>query len=288
MQPTLATLFVTCLVVGCQSSPRPADAVQELVAPEPVGPCRNEAGPLPFQPPSFASDGTISLGMLLPTPIMDAAVHDIVRTRLLSGSTATQITEVGKLDTAPPPACMYTVVTPSQACLIAPTGRFWASRQVTLFPVSGSRVGTWTLVYEFRNDTCLPTVDREWIALAMGAHPTMRMVRFGVDVDYTGSISPGDTANDGSDLRPTIAMWPADEQAQYRRRQHFAAYPSTTADGKTITRDLTWYVSGDAAGQRWTTRLRARDGRVLLERDHVRTSWILREGDQLFWEGGPL
>jgi hypothetical protein len=285
----LSLVIATVVVGGCRSAPRPVDAAEDPVAPVAIGPCRENAGPLPVSAPRFAADGTITLTVAPEVPIADEAVHDIVRGNEIHGSTVTTFSETGQLANAPPPACVYTIVTPAQTCLAAPTGRSWASREGHApYGTRETMRYAWYLVYELRTDACV-TDERELAVLVAGRHSAMRVVRFGFDVSYTSAGTGGaETSYDGSDLRPTIAAWPADEQARYRRGPGFAASPSTTPDGETITRELTWFMTLDAAGQQWSTRLRDRSGRILLELPRDATPPILREGDELFWEGGRL
>ncbi len=147
----------------------------------------------------------------------------------------------------------------------------------------------WWFEYELHADGCVGTLDRERATVVAGAHPTMRMVRFGLEVSFTSAGDGGSDADyDGTDLRPIIATWPADEQVRYRRGPNFMARSSTTPDGKTITRELTWFSTLDAAGQLWTSRLRDRSGQTLLVIDSDLLPTILREGDALYWIGGRL
>lgn len=290
MHHTLA--LVVLFVVGCRSAPAAvaADAAPAEPAPAPVGPCRDEAGPLPFASPAFAANGAITFAVS-PEVSIDDQVHDVVRTMGIGGSTTTPFTEVGQLDTVPPPACTYTVVTPTQACLLAPTGNFWARRSGsqhhgTTFAIEYE----WWIVYELRASSCVmaPTEDRGLAVLVAGQHPELRVVRFGFDVSYSGSGRGGPTTqSDGTDLRPLIAVWPADEQARYRSGPGFAAFPSTSPDGATKTRELTWFSSPTTPGEFWAHRLRDRDGKVLLETS-VGSRTVLRDGARLYWPGGRI
>ncbi len=294
MHHALALALALVFVAGCRSAPGTvaADAPPVESAPAPVGPCRDMTGPLPFASPAFASDGVVTFAVSPDVPIAEDEVHDVVRTQGLGGSTTTPFTEVGQLVTAPPPACTSTVVTPTRACVLAPTGKFWARRNGsqphgTTFSIRND----WWLVYELRNASCVMATpeDHGLAVLVAGAHPDLRVVRFGFDVSYSGSGGGGaDTNYDGSDLRPLMAHWPADEQARYRRGPGFGAFPSTTANGKVITRGLTWFVSLDASGRHWSARLRDRSGRILLELPTGAPVTVLREGTQLYWSGGAL
>ncbi len=287
---SLPLAFVLGLAGGCGSSP-PTAAESPAPAPAPVGPCRAETGPLPIIGPQFKPDGAVTITVQPAVPIVDAQVRNVVRTRGIGGSTSTPVFEVGQPDGAPPPACTYTVVTPTQACLLAPTGTVRAKRRGSHQYGGDFTVWyEWSYEYDLRGTSCVEAMveHRDLSAVVAGAHPGLRFVPFGFDVSYSGSAGGGpDTQSDGTDLKPLIAVWPADEQARYRRGPGFAAFPSTSPDGATKTRELTWFSSPTTPSEFWSHRLRDRSGKVLLETT-TGSRTVLRDGDTLYWPHGRI
>lgn len=136
----------------------------------------------------------------------------------------------------------------------------------------------WTIAYELRSDACAKAAQPELAeaVLAAGAHPEMRVVRFGMDVSFAG----------GAPSSPAMLRWPEDEQQRYRREQGFAARPSIASPTRR-ERELTWFSSLQEPDG-WTSRLRDERGTILLSVETDLLSPVVWERGALYWRGGRL